>query len=225
VDHVCNIFSAEILAPMSKELRHLKKIDKKLAIVIAQVGPCELVRRGDSKPNKPQTPFHSLAKSICYQQLHGKAAATIWKRVCELPLTEKKRFGPTWVLTADIKKLRSVGLSGAKAVAMKDLAEKTKAKIVPSWSVLETLSDEEIITRLTTVRGIGQWTVEMMLIFSMGRPDVLPVNDYGVKNGFSKSHNKGVFPTAKELAKYGERWMPYRSYASWYLWRATELSW
>ncbi len=207
---------------MSKELRHLHAKDKKLGKIIKQVGPCQLVRRGE-KVNRPKSPFLSLAKSICYQQLHGKAAATIWKRVLELP-GSKAGFTPAWVKKATIKKLCSAGLSKSKAAAMKDLAEKTLSKTVPSsWKVLDKLTDEEIILRLTEVKGIGQWTVEMLLIFSMGRPDVLPANDYGVKNGFTKVYKKSEFPTSKELLEFGKRWSPYRSYAAWYLWRATEL--
>lgn len=206
---------------MSKEIRHLHAKDKKLSKIITQVGPCELARRGE-KPSRPRTPFISLAKSICFQQLHGKAAATIWGRLVMLP-GKKSGFTPVWVEKATIAKLCSAGLSKSKAAAIKDLAEKTKNKIVPSWAVLEKLSDEEIIARLTQVRGIGQWTVEMLLIFSMARPDILPLNDYGVKNGFSKVYKKGELPTSKELGEFGKRWSPYRSYAAWYLWRATEL--
>jgi 3-methyladenine DNA glycosylase/8-oxoguanine DNA glycosylase len=207
---------------MKKALDHLRLKDKKLGKIITQVGPCKIARRGDKNASRPKSPFLSLAKSICYQQLHGKAAETIWQRTLALPKAPNK-FSPEWVKKTSIEKLRTAGLSNAKAIAMKDLAEKTLDKTIPTWKGLEKLSDGEIIERLTQVKGIGQWTVEMLLIFSMGRPDVLPVNDYGVRNGFSKVYTKGVFPTPKELAKFGERWQPYRSFAAWYLWRATEL--
>lgn len=207
---------------MSKELKYLQAKDKKLGKIITKAGPCMLVRRGEKIASRPRTPFLSLAKSICFQQLHGKAAATIWGRLELLP-GSKSGFTPAWVKKASISKLCSAGLSKSKAVAIKDLAEKTLDKTVPSWGVLEKLSDEEIIERLTQVRGVGQWTVEMLLIFSMARPDVLPLNDYGIKNGFSKVYKNGEFPTSKELAEFGERWSPYRSYAAWYLWRATEV--
>ena len=206
---------------MIAAIKHLQSKDKKLGKIISKVGACQLARR-EEKSNRPKTPFLSLAKSICYQQLHGKAAATIWGRLVKLP-GAKSGFTPAWVEKTSVAVLCSAGLSNSKAIAIKDLSEKTKSKIVPSWAVLEKLTDDEIVKRLTQVRGIGPWTVEMLLIFSMGRPDVLPLNDYGIKNGFSKVYKKGEFPTSKELAEYGKRWSPYRSYASWYLWRATEL--
>src|SRR6185437_6935633 len=111
----------------------------------------------------------------------------------------------------------------AKVLALKDLSEKAHLGQIPSLTQLRDMSDEEIIARLTTIRGIGRWTVEMLLIFRLGRPDVLPVNDYGVRKGFARTFNNSELPTPKELAEYGERWRPYRSIASWYLWRALEL--
>jgi DNA-3-methyladenine glycosylase II len=168
-----------------------------------------------------QTPFQALAESIVYQQLTGKAAATIFGRVHDL-YGGRRRFTPDAVLATEDERLRAAGLSRAKTAALKDLAAKTNEGVVPSARVLAKLSDEAIVERLTSIRGIGRWTVEMLLIFRLGRPDVLPVDDYGVRKGLMRLLGAKELPTRKELAERGERWRPYRSAASWYLWRASE---
>jgi DNA-3-methyladenine glycosylase II len=168
-------------------------------------------------------PFEALARNIIFQQLHGNAAAAIHGRV--LALFGKRRLDPQDILDASEAELRGAGLSGAKLVALKDLAAKTLDGTVPSLARLKRMSDAEIIERLTEVRGIGRWTVEMLLIFRLGRADVLPVGDYAVRKGFAIAYGLAESPKPKVLEAYGERWRPYRSVASWYLWRASELQW
>ncbi|MBY0357359.1 MAG: DNA-3-methyladenine glycosylase [Candidatus Obscuribacterales bacterium] len=193
-------------------LVHLQKQDPLLAKVIEQVGPYKLA------VEEMQNCFETLLESIVYQQLTGKAAATILGRV-------KTAFGkgkfptPQRLLKASDDELRSAGLSYAKVAAIKDLAAKTLAGEIPEIAELSHLSDEEIIRLLSSVRGIGEWTVQMLLIFRLGRPDVLPTNDYGVRKGFAKAYGLNELPKPKELLQAGECWRPYRSVAAWYLWR------
>ena len=168
-------------------------------------------------------PFDALAESIAYQQLSGKAAATIWGRVRAL-YPRRKWLDPKAVLATPDETLRACGLSRAKTIAVKDLAAKTIDGTVPSAPALAAMSDEEIIARLTTVRGIGRWTVEMLLLFDLGRPDVWPVNDLGVQKGYAKTFGKRKLPTPKQLHRIGEKWRPYRSLAAWYFWRALETA-
>ena len=178
-------------------------------------------RRYDVTPSLRVRPFDALAESIAYQQLSGKAAATIWGRVRAL-YPKRKYLDPKLVLATPDEKFRAAGLSGSKTAALKDLADKTIDGTVPSGRALEKMSDEEIIERLTQVRGIGRWTVEMLLLFDLGRPDVWPIHDYGVRKGFAKTFRKRKLPTPKELEKHGEKWRPFRSYAAWYFWRALD---
>ncbi len=166
-------------------------------------------------------PFEALAESIAYQQLNGKAAASIWNRVRAL-YPKRKRLDPAKVLATPDKTLRAAGLSRAKIAAIKDLAAKTIDGTVPSGHALLRMSDDEIVARLTTVRGIGRWTVEMLLLFDLGRPDVWPVDDYGVRKGFAKTFGRRKLPTPKQLMKLGEKWRPHRSVAAWYFWRALD---
>ena len=168
-------------------------------------------------------PFDALAESIAYQQLNGKAAATIWKRVRAL-YPKRKWLDPAKVLATPDEALRAAGLSRSKTAALKDLAAKVVDGTVPSGRALLRMSDDEIIARLTQVRGIGRWTVEMLLLFDLGRPDVWPVDDYGVRKGFAKTFHKRKLPTPKQLMKHGEKWRPYRSVAAWYFWRALDDS-
>lgn len=168
-----------------------------------------------------QSPFEALAEAIVYQQLTGKAAATIFGRV--KAAVGEKRLKPEALLAAPDEALRGAGLSRAKLAALKDLADKTKAGVVPSLTVLKRLSDEAIVERLTSIRGVGRWTVEMLLIFKLGRPDVLPVGDYGIRKGFARTFGLAELPTPRDVAARGERWRPHRTVASWYLWRALEL--
>jgi DNA-3-methyladenine glycosylase II len=205
-------------------IAHLKKNDAKLAVLIDRVGDFKL--RLDPAPS----PFESLVESILYQQLHGKAAATIHRRVREF-------FGgdptPEQLLGVPDDPLRAAGVSGNKIKAMRDLAAKTLAGIVPSNATIKKMPDADIVERLTEVRGIGPWTVEMLLIFRLGRPDVLPVTDYGVRKGYaltfmrlpkSRPIEAADLPKPDVLFRRGRRWAPFRSVASWYLWRACDLA-
>ena len=178
-------------------------------------------RRYNITPAVSIRPFDALAESIAYQQLSGKAAATIFGRVRAL-YPKRKWLDPEQLLATPDESLRAAGLSRAKTAALKDLAAKTIDGTVPAGRALMRMSDDEIITRLTAVRGIGRWTVEMLLLFDLGRPDVWPVDDYGVRKGFAKTFGRRKLPTPKQLMKVGEKWRPYRSVAAWYLWRALD---
>jgi DNA-3-methyladenine glycosylase II len=195
--------------------RHLAATDSRFAELIARS------RRYEIKILPAINPFDALAESIAYQQLSGKAAATIWKRVRAL-FPRRKHLDPKLVLVTPDEKLRAAGLSRSKIAALKDLAAKTIDGTVPSSRALARMTDEEIIARLITVRGIGRWTAEMLLLFDLGRLDVWPVADYGVRKGFAKTFGRRKLPTPKQLMKFGEKWRPYRSLAAWYFWRALD---
>lgn len=183
--------------------------------LIREVGPFALI------PRVRRTPFESLARAIAFQQLHEKAAASILKRF--IALFPGRRFPrPGELLTANADAIRGAGFSRAKVLALRDLAAKTLDGTVPTGRVIKTLDDDAIVERLVEVRGIGRWTVEMLLIFQLGRPDVLPVDDFGVRNGFRLAYRRRTMPTPKEVLRYGERWKPYRTAAAWYLWRAVD---
>jgi DNA-3-methyladenine glycosylase II len=196
-------------------LRHLSTVDSALAGLIERAGPFTLEIR------RMHNPFESLARNIVFQQLHGNAAEAIHGRV--MALFGKGRLHPEDILAASDEELRGAGLSGAKLAALKDLAAKTLDGTVPTLARLRRMADEEIIESLTQVRGIGRWTVEMLLMFRLGRPDVLPVGDYAVRKGFALLYGLKESPKPKEIEQYAERWRPYRSVASWYMWRAVEL--
>lgn len=184
--------------------------------LIGRAGPFSL------RPVRTQSLFAALAESIVYQQLSGNAAATILGRV--VALYHPKRFpGPSDVLDTPSERLRGAGLSTAKTAALKDLAARTLDGTVPSTALARTMEDEALIERLTTVRGVGRWTVEMLLMFRLGRPDVLPLGDLGVRKGFARTFRTRGLPTPQAMQRRAERWRPYRSVASWYLWRALEL--
>ncbi len=178
--------------------------------------------RYNIKPAPLIRPFDALAESIAYQQLSGKAAATIFGRVRAL-YPRRKYLDPEKILATPDESFRAAGLSRSKIAAVKDLAAKTIDGTVPSARAIARMSDEEIILRLTEVRGIGRWTVEMLLLFDLGRPDVWPVDDYGVRKGFARIFGRRKLPTPKQLMKFGEKWRPYRSVAAWYFWRALEV--
>jgi len=180
-------------------------------------------RRYNITPAVTIRPFDALAESIAYQQLSGKAAATIFGRVRAL-YPKRKWLDPEQLLATPDETLRAAGLSRAKTAALKDLAAKTIDGTVPTGRALIRMSDDEIIARLTAVRGIGRWTVEMLLLFDLGRPDVWPVDDYGVRKGFAKTFGRRQLPTPKQLMKFGEKWRPYRSVAAWYFWRALDTA-
>src|SRR3982750_310626 len=197
--------------------RKLAKGGPVLANVMAAAG------RFTHVPNAEHTPFHALARAIAHQQLNGIAAESIFGRFIGLYSPGAALLDAELVLRTPDEKLRSVGLSFAKIASIKDLAAKTVAGTVPAYEILHTLENEEIVERLTQVRGIGRWTVEMLLMSRLGRPDVLPVDDFGVRNGFRLAYGLRGMPTPRALAEFGARWAPYRSVAAWYLWRAVDL--
>jgi 3-methyladenine DNA glycosylase/8-oxoguanine DNA glycosylase len=198
--------------------RHLNAKDKRLAAHIRQVAR---ERRYGLTPQRGLRPFDALAESIAYQQLSGKAAAIIWNRVRAL-FPGHKFLDPRLVLDTPDEKFRAAGLSRSKISALKDLAMKTLDGTVPTPRQLAEMADEAIIERLVHVRGVGRWTVEMLLLFELARPDVWPVHDYGVRKGFAKIFRKRRLPTPKEMMKHGARFQPYRSLLAWYCWRALD---
>ena len=236
-------------------LRELSAADPKLGRLIHRAGPFTL------RLASAQSPFEALVESIVYQQLHGKAAATIHRRLLEsfgptlaapslaaaIPpapqtpgapsLSQRDRVGthptPRQILDCPNAQLRAAGLSANKALALRDLAAKTIDGTVPTLARIRRMSDAAIVEHLTQVRGIGKWTVEMLLIFRLGRPDVLPTSDYGVRKGFALTFGKLKpadkvtpldLPTPAEMEKRAKKWQPWRSIASWYLWRACDLA-
>jgi 3-methyladenine DNA glycosylase/8-oxoguanine DNA glycosylase len=195
----------------------LSRTDKHLASVIERTGQFEF------KLDECASVYESLLEAIAYQSISGKAAATIFARIKALGANGVSPT-PAEILKAPVRVLRKAGLSGAKALAMKDLAQKTLDGVVPTLEAAAKLSDEELVEQLISVRGIGAWTVEMFLIFRLGRPDVLPIHDYGVQKGFAITYRKKKIPKPKELLEFGERWRPWRTVASWYMWRAVQLA-
>lgn len=185
--------------------------------VIGEVGPYAILTRAR------RSPFESLVRAIAYQQLHEKAAESILKRF--IALFPGRRFPlPADVLAVSAEAIREAGFSRAKIAGLRDLAAKALDGTVPTAAAIQRLDDEAIIKRLIAVRGVGRWTVEMLLIFQLGRPDVLPVDDFGVRNGFRLAYGLSSMPTPKDVMQYGERWRPYRTAAAWYLWRAVDLA-
>jgi DNA-3-methyladenine glycosylase II len=211
-------------------IAQLSAADPKLGRLIERAGPFTL-RLASS-----QSPFEALVESIIYQQLHGKAAATIHRRmldsfeeVCGLGVHPSAQH----LLDCPNEQLRRAGLSQNKMLALRDLAAKTIDGTVPTLARIRRMSDEDVIEHLTQVRGIGRWTVEMLLIFRLGRPDVLPVSDYGVRKGFAltfqglnpnRKVTPDLLPTAEQMTRRAKRWVPWRSVASWYMWRACDLA-
>jgi DNA-3-methyladenine glycosylase II len=200
---------------LSAATRHLSAADERLASLIAETAPFQ------TDMDAAQSPYEALLESISYQSISGKAAATIFGRIKALSGNGRPP-SPEQMLKLRTSTLRKAGLSGAKVLAMKDLARKTIDGTVPTREQAEKMSDAELVERLDSVRGIGAWTVEMFLIFNLGRPDVLPIHDLGVKKGWSVTYGKKHMPKPKELLAFGERWRPYRTIASWYMWRAFE---
>jgi 3-methyladenine DNA glycosylase/8-oxoguanine DNA glycosylase len=200
-----------------RAVRHLRASDPALARVIEAAGPFRL------ELQKTPSPFLALAEAIVYQQLNGKAAATIFGRVHALFPRARSGFTAQHILRASDEKLRGAGLSRAKLLALRDLAERTRSGELPELAELHRMPDDAIVERLTQVRGIGRWTSEMFLIFRLGRPDVLPADDYGVRKGFQLAFRKRELPSRKQIEERAEAWRPYRTVASWYLWRAVEL--
>jgi DNA-3-methyladenine glycosylase II len=200
---------------LAEAMRCLAERDERLKRLIDEAPAFQL------QIDEARSSYEALLRSIAYQSISGKAATTIFGRVKALS-GNGRAPAPEKMLKLRTPVLRVAGLSGAKILAMKDLARKTLAGVVPSLEQAHTMSDEELVERLVSVRGIGAWSVEMFLIFRLGRPDVLPIHDLGVKKGWSITYGKKHMPTPKELLAFGERWRPYRTVASWYMWRAFE---
>jgi 3-methyladenine DNA glycosylase/8-oxoguanine DNA glycosylase len=197
-------------------VEHVRAADRALARVIDAVGPFRMQLK------KTPSLFAALAEAIVYQQLTGKAAGTIYARVCAL--FPRAHEGPTaeQLLRVSDEKLRGAGLSGTKLLSLRDLARRAADGAIPTLAEAHRMDDAEIIERLTEVRGIGRWTAEMLLMFRLGRPDVLPIDDYGIRKGFAVAFRKRETPTPADVEKRGARWSPYRTVASWYLWRAAD---
>jgi DNA-3-methyladenine glycosylase II len=196
---------------MRKAILYLKKSDPVLASIIESVGPFRM--------NYDEPVFHHLAEAIVYQQLHGKAAATIFKRLTDLagsPLT------PEGILKLSEQQLRGVGLSKQKLSYLRDLSAKTQSGEL-NFSQLAALSDTEVIKKLTQVKGVGVWTAHMFLMFALRRPDVLPTGDLGIQMAIRKHYNKRKLPKPLQMEKIAKCWSPYRSVACWYLWRSMDI--
>jgi DNA-3-methyladenine glycosylase II len=191
----------ETVGRSSAAIVHLSNVDPVMRKLLEAVGPCTLT------PRVGCSPFESLVRAIAYQQLHDKAAASILKRL--VALFPGRRFpGPVDILATHWRIMRGAGFSRAKIAALKDLAAKALDGTVPTNREIKRLYDEAIVERLLAVRGIGRWTAEMLLIFHLGRPDVLPVEDFGVRNGFRIAYGRRVLPIPKAMLRYGERWKP-----------------
>ena len=198
-------------------LKHLSAVDPVMAQLIRAVGPCKL------SPETRRSIFQSLVQAVAHQQLHGAAAETILKRFKKL--FPGRRFPrPEDLAGVTDVQLRACGFSFAKIAAIRDIAAKTLDGTFPHARHIGRLDDEEIILRLTGARGVGRWTAEMLLIFQLGRTDILPVGDFGVRNGFRLAYKKRAMPAPKALLAFGERWKPHRTTAAWYLWRAVDLA-
>lgn len=198
---------------MGEAERHLSKVCKRFAKVVPGHEPFP------TKFEKTKDPYRALVRSVVYQQLSGKAAGTIHGRVLAL-FPDKDHPDPEDLLEAPESLLRGAGLSRQKIAALKDVSQKRIEGIIPPARALSRLPDEEIIERLTAARGVGRWTVEMYLIFTLGRPDILPIDDLGVRKGAEKLYRRTFTP--KELGAFGERWAPWRSAAAWHLWRVMD---
>jgi DNA-3-methyladenine glycosylase II len=195
--------------------KHLSSRDPVMRLLIKEHGLCELV------PETRRSPFQSLVQAVAHQQLNGTAANTILARFRKL-FPGRKFPRPEDLAGVTDEQIRACGFSWAKIKSIRDIAEKTLAGIIPTPREIIRLTDDEIVLRLTQVRGVGRWTVEMLLIFQLGRHDVLPVDDFGVRTGFRHAYKKRGLPTPKELLKFGEVWRPHRTTASWYLWSAAD---
>jgi 3-methyladenine DNA glycosylase/8-oxoguanine DNA glycosylase len=201
----------------TEAVEHLRNADPKMAALIESVGPCTMQIRHH------HSIFYSLMRAITYQQLAGAAAAKILARVEQCCSENGSQPIPEQVMAASDEVLRAAGLSRNKMAAIRDLAAKTLDGTVPELGAIRSMDDEEIIERITQVRGIGRWTVEMLLIFRLGRMDVLPVDDYGVRKGAQVTYRMRKLPDKKRLTKVAEKWRPWRSIGSWYMWRALEI--
>ena len=205
--------NAEAPNPVSEATAHLSAADPAFATLIARIGPCTLAPT-------PREPYEALVRAIAHQQLHGRAAEAILGRMLALhggvfPL-------PGALDATDDAALRACGFSGGKVRALRDICARAADGLVPNAAEAATLSDDELVARLVAIRGVGRWTVEMLLIFTLGRPDVLPVDDFGVREGWRRINGLDAQPRPRELATIGQAWAPWRSTAAWYLWRAAD---
>jgi DNA-3-methyladenine glycosylase II len=197
--------------------KHLSKNDPVMKRLIREHGICAL------KPESRRSPFQSLVQAVAHQQLNGSAANTILTRFKKL--FPNRRFPkPEDLAKVTDAQIRACGFSFAKIRAIRDLAEKTLSGVVPTSRQIMELSDDEIVARLTEVRGVGRWTVEMLLIFQLGRENVLPADDFGVRSGFRVAYKKREMPKPKALLAHGRRWRPHATTAAWYLWRAADAA-
>lgn len=196
--------------------RYLSVADPKLAILIRRIGPCRL------RPDRAREPYEALLRAIAHQQLHAAAAEAMLARfaACASGVLP----APAALAAMSERVLHGCGFSAAKVAAFKDVAARALDGTIPTRRTCATLSDDALIERLTTVRGVGRWTVEMLLIFTLGRPDVLPVDDYGVREGFRLTYGLAEQPHPRALAEIGRAWAPHRTVAAWYLWRAAEAA-
>jgi len=195
---------------MRKAINHLKKSDPVLRAIIERVGPCRI------EYGPPE--FHSLAEAIVYQQLNGKAAVTIFNRFADVagkPLT------PEGIMKLTDAQLRSVGLSKQKASYLRDMAQRALNRQL-DFSKLHEMSDEDVIKHLTQVKGVGVWTAQMFLMFTLKRPNVLPTGDFGVQMAIKKNYRKRKLPKPEHMEKIARPWEPYRSIACWYLWKSVD---
>lgn len=207
--------ASDLAFDLAEATRHLTERDEVLKELIGACRPFAI------NTSDQASPYEELARAIVYQSISGKAARTILQRI--KALGENGRVpAPEIMRKLPMAKLRKAGLSKAKVLSMRDLAQKAMDGVVPTHEEALKLSDQELIERLDSVRGIGAWTVEMFLIFRLGRPDVLPIHDLGVKKGWCVAYKKKHMPHPKELLQFGERWRPFRTLASWYMWRAFE---
>jgi len=197
--------------------KHLSKRDPVMRRLIREHGKCGLT------PETRRPPFQSLVQAVAHQQLNGTAANTILSRFKKL-FPGRKFPRPEDLAKVTDAQIRACGFSFAKIKSIRDIAEKTLSGVVPSSRQIVDLSDDEIITRLTEVRGVGRWTVEMLLIFQLGRPDVLPADDFGVRTGFRLAYKMREMPKPKELLAFGEKWKPHRTTAAWFLWCAADAA-
>ncbi|MFZ0826311.1 MAG: DNA-3-methyladenine glycosylase 2 family protein [Verrucomicrobiia bacterium] len=196
-------------------LKHLAANDPVMRRLIREFGACGLA------PETRRSPFQSLVLAVAHQQLNSRAAASILSRFKKL--FPGRRFPrPEDLASVTDAQMRACGFSFAKIASIRDIAAKTLAGVVPASRHIVKLSDDEVVARLTEVRGVGRWTVEMLLIFQLGRPDVLPADDFGVRSGFRHAYRKRGMPKPKALLAFGERWRPHRTTAAWYLWRAAD---
>jgi 3-methyladenine DNA glycosylase/8-oxoguanine DNA glycosylase len=200
----------------SAATRALAKADPVLAAVMKRVGPCIIA------PKKRVDVFQALLRAIVYQQLHGRAAGAIHARV--LKVIGTKRDAARTLATVPDEPLRAAGLSAAKLAAIRDLAAKTLDGTVPTQAQAAKLTDDELIARLTAVRGIGPWTAHMLMLFHLGRPDILPTGDYAIRKAFSLLYRRGREASIEALVRHARRWRPHRSTASWYLWRSLDVA-